>query len=183
MSEESTYEQGNAVFVPARVAFRGKIVAIFLLLNWALMGWFTIRAPSGWFTALTLFLGLICLIAGLSQWRAAQNAKRAPMVRWNDDHFAFRPYSRLVWVELPWRRLRNASTKRVRRDRPSGDHVEVSIEEKRILFLGWPDGAEDGEVRADDALAPRPVLGLAGFSDQDQARILALLRRRILKRS
>lgn len=181
MSEEAAYAQEDAVFVPSRVASRGKIVATFLLLNWALMGWFTVRAPSGWFSALTLALGLICLIAGLSQWRAAQNAKRAPMVRWNDDHFAFRSYSRMVWVELPWRRLRLANTKRVRRDRPSGDHVEVSIEDQRVLFLGWPDDPEDGESR-DDAVAPRPVLGLAGFSDQDQNRILALLRRRILKR-
>ena len=49
--------------------------------------------------------------------------------------------------------------------------------------FGGDADADDGAARTGDAVAPRPVLGLAGFSDPDQARLRALLQKRILKRA
>lgn len=160
---------------------RGKIVAVFLMLNWALMGWFTTRAPSNWFAAMTLFLGLVCLLMGLTMWRGAKRAEDTPMVRWDHEVFSFRTYTRTHFVEFPWRRLRHANPKRRRRDRPSGDHVEVSIEKRRVLFLGFESEPEPDEDRR-DAVTPRPVLGLADFSPSDRDQINHVLQRRILKR-
>lgn len=180
--DRSTGPWEAEVHVTRMTVTRGKLVAVFLMLNWALMGWFTTRAPSNWFAAMTLFLGLICLLMGLTMWRAAKRAEDLPMVRWNDEFFSFRMYTRATWMEYPWRRLRHENPKRRRRDRPSGDFVEVSIEKRRVLFLGFEDDAPP-DTKRDDSITPRPVLGLGDFSPSDRDRITLVLQRRILKRA
>lgn len=170
------------IYATRTTVIRGKLVAVFLMLNWALMGWFTTRAPTTWFAAGTLVLGLICLLMGLTMWRGAKRAEDLAMVRWNDEFFAFRHYTRTTWIEFPWRRLRQANPKRLRRAGPSGDHVEVSVEKRRVLFLGFEADAEPGEDRR-GAVAPRPVLGLADFAPSDREQITRVLQRRILKRA
>ena len=180
--EEGSRTWKGEVHATRMTVVRGKLVAVFLMLNWALMGWFTTRAPSNWFAAMTLLLGLICLLMGLTMWRGAKRAETMPMVRWDDEVFSFRSYTRDTWLEFPWRRLRHANPKRKRRDRPTGDHVEVTVENRRVLFLGFETDADPGEKR-DDSITPRPVLGLADFAPTDREKIHQLLQRRILKRA
>ena len=96
----------KTLFADPGKALRGRFIAGFLMLNWGIMGWFTIRAPSLGFAALTLVLGLLAFIGALSQVRAARSASELPLIKWTDDSFTFRPYTRSQFVEIPWQRMR-----------------------------------------------------------------------------
>ncbi len=171
-------QEAQLFAAPGR-ALRSRLIAVFLMLNWGIMGWFTIRSPGLGYAALTLTLGLIAFIGALSQLRAARNASESPLVRWNQDQFSFRPYTRNQFVEITWQRLHlNPSDKPSKGARPSADHVEVTITPDRIFFLGWPEPyLTDGEKPGVDDVAPRSILSLMMLTKSDQESVTNVLRK------
>ncbi len=186
MTQNDTDIAADQIFVARAAALRSKGVAAFLFLNWGLMGWFTIRAPSATFAAFTFLLGLIALAAGMSQFRSSRRAGEIPLIRWTDEIFAFRTYTRTSWVEIPWSRMVRASpgsdAKPAKGHPRTGnqgakDRVEMTIDRSRIRFLGWPSSAHDEERR--EELPPRHILGLDIITPADRARLLAELDRHL----
>ena len=169
------------IFATPAKALRSRFVGAFLLFNWGVMGWFTIRAPSLGWAALTLPLGLLGFVGGFSQIRAARRAREEPLAKWNETVFGLRAYTQSRSVELPWQRMvLTEGSKPSNAARPKGDNIEVTISDSRIFFLGWPEAAKEGDDRRGvDDVAPRNILDLSLFEKQDQQRIVDTLRREI----
>lgn len=165
---------------PAR-ALRSRFIGAFLLFNWGIMGWFTIRAPSLGWAALTLPLGLLGFVGGFSQIRAARRAREEPIAQWNETAFAFRTYTQNRHTELPWQRMiLTKGDKPSNAARPTKDNIEVTLSEFRIFFLGWPEAAKEGDYRRGvDDVAPRNILDLNVLEKQDRQHIVDTLRRKI----
>ncbi|HUP22581.1 MAG TPA: hypothetical protein VNB06_06530 [Thermoanaerobaculia bacterium] len=108
---------------------RGRLLALFLLLNWVAMGWLVLAQGLRSLPGLLAFgFGLLTLLGGLSQLRGARLASSLPLVRVGPDRIESRFYSggELRPVELSQvKAVRRASREEI--VLALGDGGEVSL--------------------------------------------------------
>ncbi|REJ85617.1 MAG: hypothetical protein DWQ36_25280 [Acidobacteria bacterium] len=131
-----------------RAARRARGFAVFLFVNWIVMGWYVLRAPSGVVGAMAFVLGIVCLLAALGQMRGMRDAGRLPLVEIDGDVLRFRRFTARAQSEVRFDELRPD----VEVDR---SHLQVTTRGGEVHELPWLALEEEDRKTLEDALRSR----------------------------
>ena len=128
---------------------RSRGFAVFLFVNWVVMGWYVLRSAESTVRLIAFPLGLFALLGALSQLRGLRLAGRLPLVEATDEVLRYRRFTAKELREVPWSEL--------------NPEFEATA-------------SELGLERRDGESVDLPWLSL---SDEDRERLTALVRQRL----